>query len=110
LLGGWIAIQWLASQLLVNPLVTAGQDDLFRPFVVTTALSLVVVVPGSRPHAGRRAAPGDSRPLAAATAGGGGRYMRWRLRAVELLVVAVALQPHLAFATDCQEITGLPGP
>jgi hypothetical protein len=43
LLAAWIVIQWLAGQLLGNPLVTGGANDLFRPFVVTTLLALVIV-------------------------------------------------------------------
>ena len=58
LLGAWIAVQWLAGQLLVNPLVTAGAEDLFRPFVVTTVLGLVIVYLLA-PYTGPARAKGD---------------------------------------------------
>jgi hypothetical protein len=54
LIGGWIAVQALAEQLIYAPAVTAGPEDLFRPFVVTTVLGLVVMYLLA-PYAGRRA-------------------------------------------------------
>jgi hypothetical protein len=68
LLAAWIAIQWLAGQLLVNPLVTAGQEDLFRPFVVTTVLGLVIAYLVA-PHAAQRAGRASEREAAGETTG-----------------------------------------
>jgi hypothetical protein len=68
LLAAWIAIQWLASQLLVNSLVTAGQEDLFRPFVVTTVLGLSIAYLVA-PHAAQRTEPAGERDASRETTG-----------------------------------------